>query len=60
MRKEYFKPVTEIIEAQYVELIAHSFFEPDGKENNPEDDGEDDIWNPKYNIWDQRQVTGER
>ena len=52
MRKEYFKPVTEIIEAQYVQICSHSFFEPDGKENNPEDDGEDDIWNPKYNIWD--------
>ena len=52
MRKEYFKPVTEIIEAQYVELIAHSFHEADGKENNPDDDNEGDIWNPKYNIWD--------
>jgi hypothetical protein len=53
MRKEYFKPVTEIIEAEYVEFIAHSLDEMDGKENNPnDDDNEGDIWNPHYNIWD--------
>ena len=53
MRKEYFKPVTEIIEAQYVQICSQSFDEMDGKENNPnDDDNEGDIWNPKYNIWD--------
>ena len=52
MRKEYFKPVTEIIEAEYVEFIAHSLDTPDAKGNNPDDDDEGDIWNPKYNIWE--------
>ena len=46
MKKTYFKPVTEIIEAEYVEFIAHSLDEMDGKENNPNDDDK------KYNIWD--------
>ena len=53
MRKEYFKPVTEIIEAEIIQQIAFSDDWADGKENNPEDDdNEGDIWNQKYNIWD--------
>ena len=57
MRKEYFKPVTEIIESFHESLLAAESKEHEndwvgGKDNNPEDDGEGDIWNPKYNIWD--------
>ena len=51
MKKKYFKPVTEIIEAEYAEFIAHSLDEMDSKGNNP-DEEEGDIWNPHYNIWD--------
>ena len=60
MRKEYFKPVAEKIEAEYVEFIAHSLDEMDGKGNTPDgngggnndENGDQDIWNSHFNIWD--------
>lgn len=60
MRKTYFKPVSELIDAETIQHIAHSFDEPDGKENIPDGNGggnnngndDQDIWNSHFNIWD--------
>ena len=53
MKKTYLKPVSEKISAETIEFIAHSLDEMDGKENTPDNnDGEGDIWNLHYNVWD--------
>lgn len=62
MRKEYFKPVTEIIEAELTQQITGTSDDwADGKENTPDgngggnnndENGDQDIWNSHFNIWD--------
>ena len=61
MRKTYFKPVSELIDAETIQHIAFSADWADGKENTPDgngggnnndENGDQDIWNSHFNIWD--------
>ena len=52
MKKTYFKPVSELIDAETIQHIAFSDDWADGKENIPDGNGGGNNWNSHFNIWD--------